>query len=659
MLNVLSGVAATARAPSLFTVPASFPWTPGFGIFKAGSSFSTHYDPQSDKPSGTEIWVSMTGSDGGGDGSEASPYRTIEHARGQGNIIMIKSGFYEDDDASFGMAVIQDTAFIAADGPGTVIFSSNQDNVVWALNSGDVYSATLANTVNDVLDLTYTRSGATLKDGVTGLPLPYDEETSIAAVQANPGSFYYTGTTLYVQTHDSRTPDSDIKPMWEKPIWLASDVAYTLYLDGIEFWGSEALSIYGHTTTESSKVVALDCAFRFAPYGGNVRCDNVKNVRLVRCAVSDCVEDGFKYTNNSTNFTQYILEDNCTAERCGREAASTDNNNCSTGHKDCAILRVGGTYDTSQGPVISDVQGAQSLNIGVTAINAASDSGDADVSDSSFLAGTYSSGNVPARMWLFGCRSSGSGFDRSASTGGYIISDNAFTGASEDGGNNYVPYEDGITPALYDDLTIWYDFSHDDSIELDEYGIVEITDKSAKRINARQNTSGRRLPAPAVVSGKFNGRKVTSPDDRTDDKSIDVQSSATIGDMYIVGSFKDGADSDFDTYNTLIAGTGTSGAPRIMGNISTADILSGGNDMVNGVSINGAAASATVLPLGFSIIRVTPSTPVSDTYTLLRHSINGARGWTGDVAEILVFETEKSTDEDAAIRNYLSAKWGI
>ena len=109
----------------------------------------------------------------------------------------------------------------------------------------------------------------------------------------------------------------------------------------------------------------------------------------------------------------------------------------------------------------------------------------------------------------------------------------------------------------------------------------------------------------------------------------------------------------------MVCGTGTSGAPRIMGSSGTSDLLSGGNDMVSGVSIDGGSESASVLPLGFSIIRATPDSPVSDSFTLFNHSFNGARGWTGDIAEILVFETKKDSGDDANIRTYLNAKWGI
>ena len=548
MLNVLSGVAASSRAPSSFDLPAGFPWMPDFLVQRSGETFRSTYEPGADKPAGTPIWVAMTGNDGSGDGSEGNPYRTIAHARDQGDIVYIKSGFYEDDDAAFGMAVAGDTAYVAADGPGSVIWSANQDNISWALKSGDVYRATLSSTVHDVLDLTYTRDGEVLKDGVTGLPLPYDAETSIVAVQGNPGSFYYTGTTLYVHTHDSRAPNSDIKPMWDKDIWNASDVAHTLYLEGIEFWGAKALAITGHSTTPNSKIVAVDCAFRFVPSGGAALCTSIKDVRMFRCAVSDCMEDGFDYTNNSTAFTQTVLEVDCDAKRCGRASGGASNNNCSTSHKDCHVMRIGGVYDTAQGPIIADVQGSHSLCLGVNALNATSSEGDAHISDAGFSVGTYSSNDVPSRMWVFGGSTSGCGYDRAVSSGGVMICDAAFDGgAGSDAGNTVLAFEDDQTPAMFDDLTLWYDFDHDATIDLDTGGIVEVHDKSPQRINARQNTSGQRLPDPAVISGRFNGRKVTSPDDRTDEKCVTLLSSVTVGDLYIVASYKDGADSAFDS----------------------------------------------------------------------------------------------------------------
>jgi hypothetical protein len=130
--------------------------------------------------------------------------------------------------------------------------------------------------------------------------------------------------------------------------------------------------------------------------------------------------------------------------------------------------------------------------------------------------------------------------------------------------------------------------------------------------------------------------------------------------LYIVTSYLDGAVSAFENYETMISGTGTNGYPRILAIAGTSTIAGGGFDISSsGVSINGAAASTDILPLGFSIVRATPISPITDTYTLFRHSINGSRGWTGDFAEVLVFETAKDSSEDAQIRAYLSKKWGI
>lgn len=662
MLTFMNALASSPRgvsAPSSipFPLPSQFAWQPDFSISKTGSRYTTDYIPQSDKPSGVAVWVSTSGSDGSGDGSEGSPYRTINKGRLNGDVVNIKAGFYEDNTAAFGINVTKDIAYVAVDGPGSVIWSSNQDFISWSLESGDVYRSTISSAVNDVVDLTYTRSGEFLKDGVTGLPDLYTEQNSITDVQNNAGSFYYTGTTLYVHTHDGRAPDSDVKPMWEKAIWSPSGVNHTLYLEGIEFWGKQALYINGINGSTSSKVVAVDCAFRFAPALGSAKCDTIQDVRMVRCEVSDAGEDGFTYTNTSTAFTQRVLEIDCLAKRCGRVAGGDFNNNCSTSHRDCNAIRINGDYDTSQGPVVADVQGSQTLNINVSAKNANSSNGSSHISDSGFSAGTYGDNGEVTRVWLFDCRASGSGFDRGMSVGGALISDATFSSGSIDSGV-ILPYEDDNTPIYYDDVTVWFDFDDDQFVELGTGGIVEMDDKSPKRRNARQNNTSQRLPTPAIKAGRFNGRKVSTTTDRTDEMGLEMLANITVGDLYIVTSFKDGADASFDSYETLICGA--SGSPRLMGGSGTSNFYySGGNDLVNGLSINDGAVSTAALPLGFSILRATPSTPKDDLYTLFEHSVNGSRGWTGDIAEVLVFETAKDASEDAAIRAYLSNKWGI
>ncbi|MGB0720248.1 MAG: hypothetical protein ACPGRX_07225, partial [Bdellovibrionales bacterium] len=241
-----------------------------------------------------------------------------------------------------------------------------------------------------------------------------------------------------------------------------------------------------------------------------------------------------------------------------------------------------------------------------------------------------------------------------------LICDDAFTGgAGLDSGFIHDASAD-LSPLFYDDLNCWFDFDDDAAIEITAGEVSQATDKSPARNDARQNDGAKRLPEPAIISGKYNGRKVTSPADRTYEGSLEMLASMTIGDLYIVASFKDGTDGLFDNYETLVSGPGTNGTPRIMG-LQGLDSIAGNAVYYfsDGISVNGAAADVAILPLPFSILRMTPDSPLSDTYTFFRHAISGARGWPGDIAELLAFETARDAGEDTAIRAYLSDKWGI
>lgn len=664
MLTFLSALAATPRAslpPALHTslLPAEFPWRPDFSVTKTDDIYTANYDPSDDKPTGTPVWVSALGDDLSGDGSEALPYRSIAMARANGNVVHIKSGFYADHHADFGMDILADTAMIAADGPGSVIWASSPDDVVWTLETGNVYRANIAQSVNDVVDLSYVRGGEYLKDGVGEVPELYLEQSSIGDVGLNAGSFFYDGGVLYLHTHDGRAPDGDVKPLWSNAIWSSSGFINTLYLEGIEFWGGQQpLRITGSTSVPSSKVVAVDCGFRYASALGNAKCDAVRDVRFVRCATSDSYEDGFTYTNLSSAFEQYILEQDCESKRCGRLEEGDNNNNCSTSHKDCNVIRINGLYDTSQGPVVADVQGSQSICMGVISRNANSVRGNNHGSDASFSIGTYGVGSKIARMWLYDCVASGSGFDRVMGTGGALISDLNFVGDGRDSGIILSSDADN-SPVFNNNITAWLDFSDDGFITMSGNKIVSVEDKSPMRIDARQNDSLLRLPAPTSKAGLYNGRKVVSPDDRIDGLSLDMVSELTIGDIYIVVSYKDGTAPLFESFETLLSGTQGSGKPRVMGSSGTANFHASSSDLAAGVSVNGAMVGAPVLPLPLSIVRATPTTPQTDLYTLFRHTANSARGWTGDIAEILVFNTANSEAQDALIQGYLSNKWGI
>lgn len=419
---------------TLVTLPAGFTkWSPTFSITENGRSYTTDFDPETLKPTGTTKWVATNGNDTN-DGSQGSPYATIAKAVTEGaNVINVSSGIYDRSNSwasNFEPSI--DTAVVAIDGPGTVILTRAATGLSWTAESSpndDVY-ATTRSAVGDVIDMTAAgRSGEYLKDGVTEVPIPYTLVASIAACQALPGSWYQSGSDLYVHTHDSREPDSDVLVnIAENQTRIRTDI--TLYLDGLEIWGDQAVNV-NLAGANNAILVAVDTAARFCNDADCFDLDDNEYAYLIRCTATDSTAgDGFNYHNaDATAPSMRILEVDCEARRNGVAASSNDNG--SSAHDDTAIIRLNGTYELCYGPSVADVGGTQSLNYGVSANNSLS-TPDEGTSDAGFLCST--AGDADTMMWLRNCSATGSFYDRSQGTGGVITDLGGFIGDGNDNG---------------------------------------------------------------------------------------------------------------------------------------------------------------------------------------------------------------------------------
>lgn len=664
-LDALALACAAALNSTAMPIGYEELWETPFSVNgDAASGYSTNYNPLADKPSGTTHWVATTGSDSTGDGSEALPWRTIQKAITEGaNVVNIKTGFYEDDDAAFNVAVSRDMAFVAVDGKGTVIWSSNQDNLTWTQEAGpndSVYSATLANTVNDVVDLTHTISGKTLIDGSTGLPDPYTEQASIADCQANAGSFYYTGTTLYVHTHDSREPDSDVKPLWNVDIWSTGmTLNHTLYLEGIEFWGDRCGYFTGTTSASNNTLLVINnCAFR---YDSDVclRVGDMNNFRIVNPTVSHSGGDAISSFNNTQNFWEQGLIVNPQVEYCNRNQLA--NGNCLTGHNQDVVIVVGGNLvGNGYGRPCHYVNGAQVVLYGTESDYAGSGEANFTVGGANATSGEFS------RMYLFGCTSGANAdYDREKNASGLLFSDSDFTGGvGTDYKHSALDYDtEHHTWFRYghNHCHYYFDFTDDgaDNMSLSGGKIVSVNNKGGGENRIRENTDGNRFPAPAVVEGKAAGQKLITSTSRHTQNRFSFEAAPTIGTIIFVVDFlsTDGVTTDvFENYETILSGTGVSAKERIMANVATPDFLAGGNDFADGAVINdGDTETTEVLPMTDLTVLHFASDDGSavvdaSTHMLFSNATSGSRGFTGNKMLVWVSEDVLTPADTLAYR---------
>ncbi len=446
MMTVGTGLGSGSRGPigpSLFSIPAGFRWSPSFSILKSGNSYSTNFDISGYKPSGTIKYVTKSGNDTTGDGSSGNPYRTLTKADTAGaNVVYVGQGVWDRSDgfaANFNPT--RNMSIISLDGAGKAILTRHATGLSWTQQSSpndNVYLATRSS-VRTVIDLNAPRrSGEYLKDGVTKAPIPLSVQTSISNCQANPGSWYITGSNLYVRTFDGRAPDSNILVLLIENI-MAPTNSVNLYLEGLEGWG-DCLARHQPAANNTNTFAWKDCAARFGGSAANgLHINNIDYCYSLNCEITDLSSsvDAFNYHSDQAGLTTRtkFLEVGCRSRRIGLSGAT--NNNGSTSHDNCAGIRIGCDHQQSYGPTVGDVLGAHTLNFNVTGGNSLAVNG---LSKCAFQIGTVSTidgGN--SKMWLYGSTAaSGSYYARVQAAGGELYSDPTFTNGSSQGDNGTI-----------------------------------------------------------------------------------------------------------------------------------------------------------------------------------------------------------------------------
>lgn len=425
MVGLGLGLGISKNLLSSIVLPNAFGWTPDFAIRGSDTGgYTTSYNPLDDKPTGTTKWVdNVNGSNGNSGDTEGDAYETINHAITAGaDVINIKAGrYFRNDSWASQLDPTKSIAFVATDGPGTVIIGRGQEGLSWSSEGSDTYSTTRSN-VRFVIDFTEAgHATKKLKDGNTAVPVVATEVADLAAVQASSGhAWAQVGSTLYFKTHDLRAPDADVVPFLIERNTRVANKDITLYMDGLEVWGDRPFfHKYTDDALNSAKAIGVDCGFRFSGENDNVAIDNIAEARFIRCDASNNLasEDGFNYDRTQTLNTPDLtfLEVDCE----GYENGDSINDNGSTSHDDNVFgIRLNGSYTDNFGPGVIDVEGAQTVNYGVTSSD----------NYEGFTVGTAGAAN--SKMWLKDIVASGnSNFDLNQSTGGemFDLGGNTFT----------------------------------------------------------------------------------------------------------------------------------------------------------------------------------------------------------------------------------------
>lgn len=246
---------------------------------------------------------------------------------------------------------------LIATGPGVKITGWNApSSTAWVLVSGAIYSTTRSATtqVVDVYNLTPWGDYTT-----------YTKQADLASI-TGPGQWAIVGTTVYVWALNSTDLSSTVA---RSQIRLGVTARTGLvvgdgvhYVRGIDFEGCDEGGARAYGT---AVVIAEDCTFRYSLGNGGAQTGGGYGYIAIRCTASGNAADGFNY-HAASGVSPDVIEIDCRAHHNGMGSA-TDTNNATTSHEVCRVLRVNGTYDSSKGPVVADVNSSRSWNLGCSA----------------------------------------------------------------------------------------------------------------------------------------------------------------------------------------------------------------------------------------------------------------------------------------------------
>lgn len=335
----------------------------------------------------TVYYISPSGNDASAGTSVATAWKTPKKAIQTvgAKHIYVLPGNYCGLESIHNATITEDKVFKRLGGnQGDVNFISGQLVPSWTLTASTTATYEYAySSIAQVIDFSAPKNA----DNTFAF---LNRQTSIAAVDANPGSYYFDSGAgrVYVRTFDSRNPAANticlVVSSWNfsAPIIPATSSAKA-YFEGIDF----VSRIWQAATGGYNSVLALkNCRrtwgnkYTSASGGFTVNTNQVGYGLFVceGCEAYENSDDGFSY-GNVANSTVRVYEINCTAYSCFDPSATAVDG--SSIHNRCSVVRVGGGYSLSNKPGgyyydcgnngIHDtgLSGGRSWNIGVRCYN--------------------------------------------------------------------------------------------------------------------------------------------------------------------------------------------------------------------------------------------------------------------------------------------------
>jgi hypothetical protein len=378
---------------------AGFPST-GLSFYGGNGVYHTTFDPDAYLDAWnvtTTLYANLaTGNDTTGTGGSAAPFKTVHKAikaayaapdtatkivvqTNGADVLFQRDGGGADNQFYPGYITTvsnKKLAIVPDDSTKRLHVASSQTGLSWSLTAAQTYTfQATRSSVATILDMSQ-------KDAY-GLPLQYVLKTSIATVEATPGSWWQSGSTVYVHTIAGTVPVDGTHLTVVQLLQFAVDIGSggELFLRNAYFLGSNGVSASIRNVTNdytATKFVCWSCAFANANptyIGGagsnGLAVESVKAVQIYNSVAAYNSADGFNFhytradPGAGAHRDYYALVFGSVAYSNGIGNAVAPNiNNGFTSHEGAHFAMVGSSARDNQGPNVATVNACNSVVIG-------------------------------------------------------------------------------------------------------------------------------------------------------------------------------------------------------------------------------------------------------------------------------------------------------
>jgi hypothetical protein len=334
------------------SIPAGFLVTPPFEIQQNGTQYRV--DPDFDLETYANISVTKTyyvdsvgGSDSNTGLSWGQAFKTLTKIQSQGDcdLCNIKSGSYFFKNQRPG-SFARSMKIIAEEGGAYITSDVTNQAGTWT-NTTNYWQSVFGDFPSIALDWTNLDSN--------GNPIQLTAVASIALVNSTPNSIYVAYPNVYVRTFDSRRPDSNLK--------FYDSTSLSPTRDNIKYYYENIKFLRGFSLNNNSSTGGLKCYFKNCEIASFVAM-GVSEMILQNCTSWVATGDCFNYDLRNTIPT-IAYEIDCDLQN----RATAGNDQASTTHNGCTIVRVGGAYHDISGQCCADVVGGQTWMLGCELYN--------------------------------------------------------------------------------------------------------------------------------------------------------------------------------------------------------------------------------------------------------------------------------------------------